>query len=141
MIRGFALYNPIRSAGSNCVYLWVETVQSARAVFLLDEDLFSVRIGCGLGKGYRTSSTQSFFAGAGSTLVPMSTDRAMRVVLMMQVENEVGMIPEPRDYSPDAEGLYQGAVPQALLSRRRNDEIGPEVMFLWEQSGNRIEGS
>ena len=36
-------------------------------------------------------------------------------VIMVQVENEIGMIDEPRDHTPEAEAAYAGPVPQALL--------------------------
>lgn len=37
-----------------------------------------------------------------------------QTVIMMQVENEIGMIEVPRDYSPDATKMYNSAVPQQL---------------------------
>lgn len=37
-----------------------------------------------------------------------------QTVIMMQVENEIGMINVPRDYSDDATKLYNSAVPQSL---------------------------
>lgn len=39
-----------------------------------------------------------------------------QTVVMIQVENEIGMIEVPRDYSVDANRLYQAAVPKQLLS-------------------------
>ena len=36
-------------------------------------------------------------------------------VIMVQVENEIGMINEPRDYSDDATRLYNGEVPSPLV--------------------------
>lgn len=39
-----------------------------------------------------------------------------QTVVMVQVENEIGMIEVPRDYSADATRMYQGAVPAALVT-------------------------
>ncbi|MBC8135460.1 MAG: DUF5597 domain-containing protein [Fibrella sp.] len=68
-------------------------------------------------------------------------DGEQHTVLMVQVENEIGMIPEPRDYSADAKAAYQQPVPAILLSRLRNNELGPEVTSLWRRSGGHPEGN
>ena len=41
-------------------------------------------------------------------------DAEEQTVIMVQVENEIGMIDVPRDYSADATKMYQSAVPQQL---------------------------
>ena len=41
-------------------------------------------------------------------------DAQEQTVIMVQVENEIGMIEVPRDYSDDATRMYQSAVPQQL---------------------------
>lgn len=49
-------------------------------------------------------------------------DSTEQTVIMVQVENEIGMIDVPRDYSEDATGLYRSAVPRQLadyLNRNR----------------------
>ena len=43
-----------------------------------------------------------------------SHDAQEQTVIMVQVENEIGMIEVPRDYSDDATRMYQSAVPQQL---------------------------
>jgi len=42
-------------------------------------------------------------------------DAEKQTVIMVQVENEIGMIEVPRDYSADATRLYQSAVPKQLI--------------------------
>jgi beta-galactosidase GanA len=37
-------------------------------------------------------------------------------VVMVQVENEIGMIPEARDYSPEANAVFAGPVPAELIA-------------------------
>jgi hypothetical protein len=43
-------------------------------------------------------------------------DEADRTVIMMQVENEPGLLGSPRDYSPEANKLFSGAVPEKLVT-------------------------
>ena len=40
-------------------------------------------------------------------------DGAQHTVLMVQVENEIGMIPDARDHSPEADRLFAGPVPRS----------------------------
>jgi len=40
-------------------------------------------------------------------------------VILVQVENEIGMIPEPRDHRPEADQAFSGPVPAALLKSLR----------------------
>jgi hypothetical protein len=50
-------------------------------------------------------------------------DSEKHTVLMVQVENEIGMIPSPRDYSDEATTAYQKQVPDELfvyLEKHRN---------------------
>ena len=67
-------------------------------------------------------------------------DGEVGTVLMVQVENEIGMIPEPRDYSVEAEAAYQSTVPSALLSRLTNGKLGEEVTSLWRRFGSQTQG-
>lgn len=43
-------------------------------------------------------------------------DKGQSTVIMVQVENEIGMLENARDYSPEATRLYNADVPQDLLS-------------------------
>lgn len=45
-----------------------------------------------------------------------SVDSNEQTIVMVQVENEIGMINEPRDYSKDATRMYQSQVPVQLTS-------------------------
>src|ERR1041384_3225659 len=64
---------------------------------------------------------------AGLRTAPPRLARA-RSDLMVQVENETGMIPEARDHSPTADSLYARAVPRELLDyvQRHRDSLAPE---------------
>jgi hypothetical protein len=70
-------------------------------------------------------------------------DGDRHTVLMVQVENEPGCIPEARDYSESAERAYYGSVPQELLDfmMRNREELMPELRKLWEDAGLRTSGT
>jgi len=64
-------------------------------------------------------------------------------VVMVQVENEVGMIPEPRDRSASADALYAGPVPPELLGylTEHAASLAPELQSLWSARGRPGAGS
>jgi beta-galactosidase GanA len=68
-------------------------------------------------------------------------DSQNHTVIMVQVENEIGMIPEPRDYSQKSQAAYQGEVPEKLLSLAAKGELGPEVADVWHKAGRRSDGT
>jgi beta-galactosidase GanA len=68
-------------------------------------------------------------------------DAKEQTVIMVQVENEIGMIPEPRDHSERSESAYKSAVPSALLSLAKQGELGPEVSALWAKAGRKTGGT
>ena len=55
-------------------------------------------------------------------------DARQRTVIMVQVENEIGMIPHARDYSAAANELIAGEVPAALMRAK-----GARTGGTWEQ--------
>jgi beta-galactosidase GanA len=68
-------------------------------------------------------------------------DAKEQTVIMVQVENEVAMIPEPRDHSEKSESAYRSAVPSLLLSLARRGGLGPELTALWEKAGRKTAGT
>ena len=68
-------------------------------------------------------------------------DSTARTVVMVQVENEIGIIPEARDHSEPSILAYGRAVPDYLLSLAVKQELGPEVNAIWEKAGRRNKGS
>lgn len=64
-------------------------------------------------------------------------------VLMVQVENEVGVIPDARDYSPDANAAYAQTVPKELMDymQRHKDALHPELRGYWEAAGAKTSGN
>ena len=70
-------------------------------------------------------------------------DGDAHTVLMVQVENEVGVIPESRDHSAVANTAFEAAVPSALTSFLEKHKVGldPEFRAVWEASGGKTEGT
>jgi beta-galactosidase GanA len=68
-------------------------------------------------------------------------DSQNHTVIMVQVENEIGMIPEPRDHSEQSEAAYGEQVPPQLLALAAQNALGPQVGAIWEQAGRRSQGT
>jgi beta-galactosidase GanA len=70
-------------------------------------------------------------------------DGTRHTVLMVQVENEVGLLGASRDHSPPAEAAFAKATPGELmtyLSGHRDDLI-PEFKKYWEAAGLKAAGT
>ncbi|HWW23744.1 MAG TPA: DUF5597 domain-containing protein [Edaphobacter sp.] len=70
-------------------------------------------------------------------------DGNRHTVLMVQVENEVGVIPESRDHSPVANASFAAAVPPALTSflEKHRTTLNPEFRAGWEAAGGKTAGT
>jgi beta-galactosidase GanA len=71
------------------------------------------------------------------------TDMHWRTVLMVQVENEIGMLPEARDHSPQADAVFHAPVPAKLIEwlKHHRDSLEPELRQLWGAGGNKTSGN
>jgi beta-galactosidase GanA len=70
-------------------------------------------------------------------------DGRKHTVVMVQVENEIGMIPEARDHSAMANVLFWGSVPDELMNYlvQRRPSLIPEFLDAWEDAGFKISGT
>jgi len=70
-------------------------------------------------------------------------DARAQTVLMVQVENEIGMIPEARDHVPEAETAYAAPVPAELMSylQKNKATLRPEFVQMWEKTGYKAKGN
>ena len=70
-------------------------------------------------------------------------DGDTHTVLMVQVENEVGVIPESRDHSAVANAAFSAAVPPALTSymEKHRTALDPEFRAAWEAAGGKTAGT
>ena len=64
-------------------------------------------------------------------------------VIMVQVENEIGMLPVVRDYSPAANAAFAGQVPPALTAwlRAHKGKLDPKLDAQWAAGGYRHKGT
>jgi beta-galactosidase GanA len=67
-------------------------------------------------------------------------DEDRQTVLMMQVENEVGILGDSRDRSQKADAAYRGPVPQLILDRLESGTV-PELHQRWVAAGARTSGT
>jgi hypothetical protein len=72
-----------------------------------------------------------------------SVDEAQHTVLMMQVENEVGVLGSTRDHSAEANKLFAGQVPEVLLRylNAHREELNDELRTLWVANGAKTRGT
>jgi len=70
-------------------------------------------------------------------------DSAQRTVIMVQLENEVGVLGDSRDRSPAANEAFAGPAPAELLEylRKHRDTLLPEFRRVWEAAGSRTSGT
>lgn len=72
-------------------------------------------------------------------------DGESHIVIMVQVENEIGMIHDARDHSDLANAAWENPVPSALIdSLQREKAAGtlvPEFAALWSSHGEKTQGS
>ena len=70
-------------------------------------------------------------------------DAEAGTVLMVQVENEIGMLPVVRDYSPAANAAFAESVPGELVDYlvAHSDALVPGMQRTWRDRGARTAGS
>jgi beta-galactosidase GanA len=66
-------------------------------------------------------------------------DGQRHTVLMVQVENEVGVIPESRDHAAVAEEAFSSAVPASLTAflEKHRATLDPQLRATWEAAGGK----
>jgi beta-galactosidase GanA len=70
-------------------------------------------------------------------------DASDHTVLMIQVENEIGMLPVARERGAVADKAFAGPVPDELMRAlgARKDTVEPELLARWQANGRRGAGS
>jgi len=70
-------------------------------------------------------------------------DGAQHTVMMMQVENEVGVLRDSRDRSPAANRAFAGQVPADLMNYlvAHKDNLIPELREVWAANGFKTSGT
>ena len=70
-------------------------------------------------------------------------DSKEHTVIAIQVENEIGMLPDARTYDEAANKTFNSAVPRQLLEYlvRNKSKLLPEIKSIWESNGSKTSGS
>jgi len=70
-------------------------------------------------------------------------DGRQHTVLMMQVENEVGVLRDSRDRSEPANKAFAGPVPKELMDylQKHKDTLAPELREVWAANGSKTSGT
>ena len=72
-----------------------------------------------------------------------AVDGQQHTVIMIQVENEVGVLGDSRDRSPLANKAFEGPVPKELMDylQKNRDTLMPEFRKVWEAAGSKTSGT
>lgn len=70
-------------------------------------------------------------------------DREHQTVILMQPENEIGMLPSARDYHPLANEKFAADVPSKLIQylADNKDFLNPEFREVWAKNGYKTSGN
>ncbi len=71
------------------------------------------------------------------------TDEQYQTVVMVQVENEVGILNSNRDYSVTANKAFANAIPKELSNylTANKDKLVPELSAVWKTAGAKASGN
>lgn len=70
-------------------------------------------------------------------------DRDHGTVIMVQIENEIGMLEDARDHSKEADRHFRSEVPEELMAFLEDhvDELHPYMKEKWSANGMKTEGT
>lgn len=70
-------------------------------------------------------------------------DSTEHTVIMMQVENEIGMLENARDYSKEANQRFYSEIPEKLTNylKANNETLHPWLYNKWQKAGKKITGT
>ncbi|OXA80939.1 Beta-galactosidase GanA [Flavobacterium aquidurense] len=70
-------------------------------------------------------------------------DQKEQTVIMIQVENEIGMLPTARDYCPQANEAFNNEVPAELVHylQKNKERLAPEFLEIWKVNGFKTKGN
>jgi beta-galactosidase GanA len=70
-------------------------------------------------------------------------DELQQTVIMIQVENEIGMLPDARDYHPLATQAFKMQVPAALIQHldKNKNILTPTISEAWKSQGYKTKGT
>jgi beta-galactosidase GanA len=128
-----------KNSMSTYVPSWVKR-DAARFPRVQVADGSSVEILSAFSKNTLDADTRAF----GSFLQHVAqVDSHDDTVLMVQVENEIGMLPIARERGTTADKLYAAPVPKELMAAlaARGEKLEPELLDRWRKNGRKSSGS
>jgi beta-galactosidase GanA len=128
-----------KNGKSNYQPLWVKSNQE-RFPLAMDEQGRSMPILSTFSDVNRDADARAFAALMRHL---REVDGQKHTVLMIQVQNEVGVLGDSRDYSPTANRAFAGPVPKELMDhlRRHQETLVPELRELWTANRSRAFGT
>jgi beta-galactosidase GanA len=119
--------------------LWVKTNQE-RFPLARSKDGKSVPVLSTLSGANRDADARAFAALMRHL---RETDGGKHTVLMIQVENEVGILGDSRDHSSAADTAFAGPAPKELLDylQAHKDTLIPQLRQRWETAGFKTSGT
>lgn len=72
-----------------------------------------------------------------------NADQLNQTVIMVQVENEIGMLPSARDHQELADRAFHDSVPKELIDylQSKREKLVPELYHLWKTNGFKSTGT
>lgn len=72
-----------------------------------------------------------------------SIDKEEGTVIMVQIENEIGMLEDARDYSKEANALFNARVPEVFMEYLDKNKkiLHPQMLKKWESQGYKKKGN
>ena len=128
-----------KNGKSNYQPLWVKTNQE-KFPLACSEDGKSLPTLTTLSDANRDADAHAFAALMRHL---REVDGKKHTVLMIQVENEVGILGDTRDYCPTANQAFAGPVPQELMDYlvAHKDTLIPELRDVWVANGFKTTGT
>lgn len=73
----------------------------------------------------------------------VAIDSKEHTVIMVQIENEIGMLEDARDYSKEANVQFNAPVPAALMNylSKNKKKLHPQMLEKWEAHGYKMKGN
>jgi len=70
-------------------------------------------------------------------------DNRQNTVITIQVENEIGMLPDARTYDEAANSAFNKPIPEKLLTflKTNKNHLLPEIKSIWEANGSKTSGN
>jgi hypothetical protein len=118
---------------------WVKTDQ-ARFPRVVNKDGKSLEILSTLGEATREADAKAFAALMRHL---RAVDAREHTVIMIQMQNEVGVLGDSRDRSPAANAAFARPVPKELLDylQQHKNTLLPELRKIWDAAGNKTAGT